>query len=62
MIYGGLINIILNEYDIEKSLKFLHSSLDKLTNGEYPTEVLVVTKTLRGFYKNPKQIAHKVLA
>ena len=64
IIYGGIINIILNEKDdnIRKSLKFLHESLDKLANGEYPIEELVVTKTLRGMYKNPQQIAHKVLA
>ena len=52
----------MNEGDIKKSLKFLDDSLNKLTNGEYPMEELIVTKTLRGFYKNPKQIAHKVLA
>jgi len=62
IIYGGLINIIFHEGDIKKSLKFLDDSLNKLTNGEYPMEELIVTKTLRGFYKNPKQIAHKVLA
>ena len=64
IIYGGIINIILNEKDdnIRKSLKFLHESLDKLANGEYPIEELIVTKTLRGMYKNPQQIAHKVLA
>ena len=64
IIYGGIINIILNEKEdnIRKSLKFLHDSLEKLSNGEYPLEELVVTKTLRAFYKNPQQIAHKVLA
>lgn len=62
IIYGGLINIILNKQDITESLKFLDESLNKLANGEYPLEELIVTKTLRGFYKNPLQIAHKVLA
>lgn len=64
IIYGGIIDIILNEKDdnIKKSLEFLNKSLEKLANGEYPLEELVVTKTLRGFYKNPQQIAHKVLA
>jgi DNA polymerase elongation subunit (family B) len=64
IIYGGIINIILNEKEnnIRKSLQFLHESLKKLSNGEYPLEELVVTKTLRAFYKNPQQIAHKVLA
>ena len=62
IIYGGLINKILNGEGIEKSLEFLHSSLKQLSNGQYPVEELVVTKTLRGMYKNPTQIAHKVLA
>ena len=62
IIYGELINIILNCQDITKSLKFLDESLNKLENGDYPLEELIVTKTLRGFYKNPQQIAHKVLA
>ena len=61
-IYGGIIDIILNEQDIKKSLNFLDDSLQKLAKGAYPLEELIVTKTLRGFYKNPLQIAHKVLA
>ena len=61
-IYGGIIDIILNEQNIKKSLKFLDDSLKKLAKGAYPLEELIVTKTLRGFYKNPLQIAHKVLA
>ena len=61
-IYGGIIDIILNEQDIKKSLNFLDDSLQKLAKGTYPLEELIVTKTLRGFYKNPLQIAHKVLA
>mgnify|MGYP006097067049 CR=1 FL=1 len=62
IIYGGIINKILNGEGVEKSLSFLHKSLDKLSNGEYPMDELIVTKTLKGMYKNPKQIAHKVLA
>ena len=62
IIYGGLINIILNEENINKSLEFLHSSLDKLVKGKYSLEELIITKTLRGIYKKPHQIAHKVLA
>lgn len=62
IIYGGIINKILNGEGVKKSLEFLHNSLEKLSNGEYPLEELIVTKTLRGFYKNPQQIAHKVLA
>jgi DNA polymerase elongation subunit (family B) len=62
IIYGGIINKILNGEGVKKSLEFLHDSLEKLSNGEYPMDELIVTKTLRGMYKNPQQIAHKVLA
>jgi DNA polymerase elongation subunit (family B) len=64
IIYGGIINILLNENEdnINKSLNFLHKSLNKLMNGYFPIEELIITKTLKAHYKNPLQIAHKVLA
>ena len=61
-IYGGIVNIIMSEKSISKSIKFLNECLEKLMLCEYPIEKLLVTKSLRGYYKNPKQIAHKVLA
>ena len=61
-IYGNIVNIIMTERSITKSIKFLNECLGKLINCEYPIEKLLVTKSLRGYYKNPKQIAHKVLA
>jgi len=61
-IYGTIVNIIMKEKSIAKSIKFLHESLEKLVAGQYPIEKLLVTKSLRSYYKNPKQIAHKVLA
>ena len=39
-----------------------NESIENLINGNYPIEKLLVTKSLRGYYKNPNQIAHKVLA
>ena len=36
--------------------------LNQLVKGEYPLEKLVLTKSLNSTYKNPQQIAHKVLA
>ena len=42
IIYGGLINIILNKQDVTESLKFLDECLNKLANGEYPLEELIV--------------------
>ena len=61
-IYGTIVNIIMKEKSIVKSIKFLHESLEKLVAGQYPIEKLLVTKSLRSYYKNPNQIAHKVLA
>lgn len=61
-IYGGIIDIILNEKNIVASIEFLKRSLTDLVNGKYPLEELVITKSLRANYKNPLSIAHKVLA
>jgi DNA polymerase elongation subunit (family B) len=52
----------MKEKSVVKSIKFLHESLQKLVAGQYPIEKLLVTKSLRSYYKNPNQIAHKVLA
>jgi DNA polymerase elongation subunit (family B) len=61
-IYGGVINIILNEQDIPKSLSFLSRSLQDLIDGKSGLEDLIISKTLRSEYKDPTKIAHKVLA
>ena len=61
-VYGGVIDIIMNEQNINKSLKFLKDSLVRLLDGEFPLEELIISKSLRGFYKDPDKIAHKVLA
>ena len=36
--------------------------MKKLVAGEFPLEELVITKTLKGEYKDPTKIAHRVLA
>lgn len=61
-IYGGVIDIILNEQDVRKSIDFLQLNLNDLINGKFPLESLVITKSLRADYKDPEKIAHKVLA
>jgi len=60
--YGGLLNILMKEHNIEKSLQFLNNSLNQLIEGNVSMDKLSITKALRGYYKNPAQIAHKVLA
>ena len=61
-VYGGIIDILMKENDISKAVAFLRESLQDIVDGKCPIEKLIITKSLRGHYKNPQQIAHKVLA
>jgi hypothetical protein len=61
-IYGGIIDILMKEKDIQKAENFLKACLQNIVEEKYPMEKLIITKSLRSGYKNPKQIAHKVLA
>ena len=61
-IYGGIIDILMKEKDIVKAKEFLRQCLKNIVEEKYPIEKLIITKSLRSGYKNPQQIAHKVLA
>ena len=61
-IYGGTIDIILRKRDVPEALRFLKSRLIDLAEDRYVLEDLVISKTLRSYYKVPHQIAHWVLA
>jgi DNA polymerase elongation subunit (family B) len=61
-IYGGIIDILMKDNDIEKAVDFLKQSLQNMVNEFYGMDKLIITKSLRSGYKNPAQIAHKVLA
>ena len=61
-VFGGVIDIILKERDVYKSVEFLNACLGRLIEGGYPMDDLVVTKSLRATYSDPTRIAHKVLA
>jgi DNA polymerase elongation subunit (family B) len=60
--YGGILNILMKENSIKPAIDFLNTSLDNLLLGTVPMDKLAITKALRSGYKNPKQIAHCVLA
>jgi DNA polymerase elongation subunit (family B) len=60
--YGGILNILMKENNIQKAIEYLDQSLSNLINGSVPMDKLAITKALRSDYKNPNQIAHKVLA
>jgi DNA polymerase elongation subunit (family B) len=61
-VYGGILNILMKENNIERAIEFLQTSLDDLVKGKVSMDKLAITKALRGYYKNPMQIGHRVLA
>ena len=61
-VYGGVIDILMKDCDIQKAINYVYKCLQELVDGSVPIEKLIITKSLRSFYKNPQQIAHKVLA
>jgi len=60
--YGQIINLVMKSGNVMEAIKYLETSLTTLIAGAVPTEKLEITKALRGYYKNPQQIAHWVLA
>jgi DNA polymerase elongation subunit (family B) len=61
-VYGGLIDILTKKQDLEAAVHFVRESLQSLVDERVPMDKLIITKSLRSTYKNPQQIAHKVLA
>jgi hypothetical protein len=61
-VYGGLIDILTKKQDLEAAVQFVRESLQALVDERVPMDKLIITKSLRSTYKNPQQIAHKVLA
>ena len=61
-IYGGIIDILMKEKNVEHAVDFLKGCLQNMVDEKYGMDKLVITKSLRSGYKNPAQIAHKVLA
>jgi hypothetical protein len=68
-VYGNILNILMRNNtttkdasNIKHALSYMDKSLLNLIDGKVPMEKLTITKALRGYYKNPSQIAHQVLA
>ena len=61
-IYGGIIDILMKKQNIQEAIDFLKSCLQNIVDEKYSMDKLIITKSLRSGYKNPKSIAHKVLA
>jgi len=60
-VYGGILDYLMKE-NLKGAIDFLNKSLQDLIDGKVPMDKLAITKALRGDYKNPQQIAHRVLA
>jgi len=61
-VYGQILNILMKENSVQKAIDYLEGALSELIKGTVPMDKLTITKALRGDYKNPQQIAHRVLA
>ena len=62
-VYGGILTILMNETkNVHDAVEFLDKAIRELIAGNVPMDKLTITKALRGYYKNPDQMAHNVLA
>jgi DNA polymerase elongation subunit (family B) len=62
-VYGGVLTILMKDpNNVKAAMDFLSKSLDDLIKGKVSMDKLAITKSLKSDYKNPKQIAHNVLA
>jgi DNA polymerase elongation subunit (family B) len=61
-IFGGALDILMEKRDIRPAQDFVKDMLIKVLKNEMPLDKYIITKQLRDDYKNPEQIAHRVLA
>jgi len=61
-VFGNIIEKIIIDKDLNKTLDWLDKSLFDIKQGIFSIKYFIITKSLRGYYKNPQSIAHKVLA
>jgi DNA polymerase delta subunit 1 len=61
-VYGGALDMLLTEKDVRKAQRFVVDKLVDVLENRIPLEKFIVSKSLRDDYKNPGQIAHRVLA
>ena len=61
-VYGGALDVLMQEKDVRKAQAFVTQKLVDVLENRVPLEKFIVSKSLRDDYKNPEQIAHRVLA
>jgi DNA polymerase delta subunit 1 len=61
-VFGGALDVLLQEKNVRQAQDFVNRMLLKVLQNDVPLEKFIVSKSLRDDYKNPDQIAHRVLA
>lgn len=61
-VFGGALDSLMEHRNIKVAEKLVKEMLVKVMKNEYPLEKYILSKQLRDDYKNPSQIAHRVLA
>jgi DNA polymerase elongation subunit (family B) len=61
-VYGGVLDILMKDGDVNKAVRFTKQFLQDIVDGKVDMKKLIISKALRDWYKNPESIAHKVLA
>ena len=61
-VFGGALDVLMQEKDVKKAQEFVMGKLVEVLENKVPLEKYIVSKSLRDDYKNPTQIAHRVLA
>ena len=61
-VFGHVIEKIMIEKDFDATVEWLKKTLKQIRARKFALSYFVISKSLRGYYKNPQSIAHKVLA
>ena len=62
IVVGGIVNKILNDRSSKDAIEYCKTELKKILRDKYPIDKFVISKTLKGTYKNRTRIVHAVLA
>jgi len=61
-VFGGALDLLLSGATVKEAQTFVKTILTDVLNNRVPLEKFILSKALRDDYKNPDQIAHRVLA
>jgi DNA polymerase elongation subunit (family B) len=61
-VFGGALDLLLSGHTVKEAQGFVKNILLDVLNNRIPIEKFILSKALRDDYKNPEQIAHRVLA